>query len=148
MIKDKLSYWFSILTNLGVLIGVVFLAYEIQHNNELLVQESRYSLLQNQKDWKMFLNGDPKIAKLIYSASIDELSEIDKLRRFDILSGVLLTWQWEWEQSKSGLFGDSNLPIEGFRTLWKMQNYQLHWAELKPILNPDFADFLETEIAN
>ncbi|MEH6550041.1 MAG: hypothetical protein V7711_17295 [Pseudomonadales bacterium] len=146
MNTEKTNHWISLLANLGVVAGVVFLAFEIQQNNELLVQDSRYSMLENQKDWKFFLNGDPEIAKLMYASHIGDLTEIEKLRRFDILSGLLLTWQWEWEQSQSGLFGNSKLPVEGFRALWKHQNIQTEWSELKPILKSDFADFLENEI--
>jgi hypothetical protein len=143
---EKVNNWIALIANLGVVAGVVFLALEIQQNNELLIQDSRYSMLENQKDWKFFLNGDPEIAKLIYNSDNKELSEIEKLRRFDIISGLLLTWQWEWEQSQSGLFGNSQLPVEAFRTLWKSQNTQAEWAELKPILKPEFADFLENNI--
>jgi hypothetical protein len=143
---EKINHWIALIANIGVVAGVVFLAFEIQQNNELLVQSSRYSMLENQKDWKFFLNGDPEISKLMYTPNVGELNEIERLRRFDILSGILLTWQWEWEQAQSGLFGNSKLPVEGFRELWKSQNTQLEWAELKPILKPEFAEFLQNNI--
>jgi hypothetical protein len=142
----KTSHWIALLANLGVVAGVVFLAFEIQQNNELLEQDSRYSMLVNQKDWKFFLNGNPEVAKLMYGSQTGELNEIEKLRRFDLVSGLLLTWQWEWEQSQSGLFGDSQLPVEGFRTLWNSLNVQTEWIKLKPILKPEFAYFLEKEV--
>ena len=144
----RFSMWLTLLANFGVVAGVVFLAYEIQQNNELLIQESRYLMLENQKDWKMFLTSDPEIAKLIYGTKTGELNELDKNRRIEILSGVLLTWQWEWEQSQTGLLGKTTLPIEGFRTVWKMQHMQADWAKLKQTLSPRFANFLELKIAN
>ncbi|MBT4519408.1 MAG: hypothetical protein HOC23_05330 [Halieaceae bacterium] len=145
---QKTNHWIALIANFGVIAGVVFLAFEIQQNNELLVQESRYSMLENQKDWKFFLNGNPEVAKLIYAPDTGELSEVDKLRRFDILNGLLLTWQWEWEQSQTGLFGDSQLPVEAFRTLWKSQGSQTEWLKLKPTLRPEFADFMEDNVVN
>jgi hypothetical protein len=148
MNMEKTNHWLALLANLGVIAGVVFLAFEIRQNNELLVQDSRYSMLENQKDWKFFLNGDPEIARLIYGSQTSELNEIEKFRRFDILSGLLLTWQWEWEQSQSGLIGDSKLPVEGFHALWNYQNIQAEWAELRPILKPGFAGFLEDNVVN
>ena len=143
---EKTNQWLSLIANVGVVAGVVFLAFEIQQNNELLIQESRYSMLENQKDWKFFLNGNPEIAKLIYASSSGELNEIEKFRRFDILSGLLLTWQWEWEQSQSDLFGSSQLPVEGFRALWMSTNIQADWVGLKSILRPEFAEFLESNV--
>jgi len=146
MNAEKSNYWLALIANLGVVAGVVFLALEIQQNNELLVQDSRYSMLENQKDWNFFLNGDPEIAKLVYSSATKEFSEIEKLRRVDILSGQLLTWQWEWEQSQSDLFGNSQLPVAFFRSSWKSQNIQAEWAELKPILRLEFTNFLENNV--
>jgi hypothetical protein len=145
---EKTSHWIALVANFGVIAGVVFLAFEIQQNNELLVQESRYSMVQNQKDWKFFLNGDSEIAKLIYGPDLEKLNEVERMRRFDILSGLLLTWQWEWEQFQTGLFGNTGLPIEGFRALWRNQKIQTDWAELKPILGTEFANFLEGEVVN
>jgi len=144
----KVGSWLTLFANFGVIAGVVFLAYEIQQNNELLVQQSRFSMLQNQKDWKMFLTADREIAKIIYGPQVDELNEIDRIRRFEILSGVLFTWQWEWTQFQAGLLGASDLPIEAFRAVWEIQNTQLDWPALKPTLDPGFAEFLEKNVTD
>jgi len=146
MNAKKVGRWVTLVANLGVVAGVVFLAFEIQQNNELLEQDSRYSMLENQKEWKFFLNGDAEVARLLYGSESENLNEIEKLRRFDILSGLLLTWQWEWEQSQSGLIGDSQLPVAGFRALWRSANIQAQWEEFKPILKPGFAHFLESNV--
>jgi hypothetical protein len=145
---EKLNHWLTLIGNVGVIAGVFFLAYELQQNNELLVQESRYSMLQNSKDWVQFIAGSEEISALLYLDSNASLSELDTARRRGILIANLMAWQWEWEQSRSGLFGDTDLPVQGFRAFWKDFEIERNWPQVRETLDPDFVVFMENEVAN
>jgi hypothetical protein len=145
---EKLTHWLALVANFGVVAGVVFLAYELQQNNELLVQESRYSMIQNQKDWTQFINGSKEVSNLLYVKGNQDLSDIEKNRRFGILLGNVFTWQWEWEQSRAGMFGGTDLPIDAFRALWRDFGLERNWPELKVTLKPGFVTFMENEVIN
>jgi hypothetical protein len=145
---DKLNHWMTLIGNVGIIAGVVFLAYELQQNNELLVQESRYSMLQNSKDWIQFNAGSEEISNLIFLDSGETLSELDETRRFNILVGNMLAWQWEWEQSRSGLFGETELPVPAFRAFWRVLGLDRNWPEIRETLDPSFVIFMENEVAN
>jgi ATP phosphoribosyltransferase regulatory subunit HisZ len=67
MNMEKLNHWLTLVANFGVIAGVVFLAYELRQNNELLEQGSRYSMLQNQKDWTQFIASNEEISNLLYA---------------------------------------------------------------------------------
>ena len=144
----ELNDWLGVVTNLGVIAGLVLVAYEIQQNNELLIQESRYNMVQNQKDWSQFLTSDEQIFNLITVASGEELTVAENARRYSILLGNLQTWQWEWEQSRTGLLGTTDVPVQAFRTLWVNFKIERNWQQLRIALNPDFVKFMENEIAN
>ena len=149
MKMDGLNKWLTLGANIGVVAGIIFLGIELQQNNELLVQDSRYSMLQNQKDWGMYSSSTEEISSLLFlNASGHELTELDEVRRFNILTVNLLTWQWEWEQSKSGLFGGTRLPVEAFRAMWNRYALARDWAELKQALAPEFVIFMENEVAD
>ena len=134
----ELNDWLGVVTNLGVIAGLVLVAYEIQQNNELLIQESRYNMVQNQKDWSQFLTSDEQIFNLITVASGEELTVAENARRYSILLGNLQTWQWEWEQSRTGLLGTTDVPVQAFRTLWVNFKIERNWQQLRIALNPDF----------
>ena len=148
MNMDAVNRWLALLANFGVLAGVVFLAFELRQNNELLIQESRYNMVQNQKDWSQFLTSDEEIFKLIVVDSEVELTDAEKARRYSILLGNLQTWQWEWEQSRSGLLGTTDVPVEAFRVLWVNFEIEENWPQLKPTFKPEFVRFIENEVAN
>ena len=145
---EKLTHWLTLVANFGVIAGVVFLAYELQQNNELLVQESRYSMLQNQKDWTQFINGSEEVSNLLYVEDSQNLSDLDQDRRFGILLGNIFTWQWEWEQSRTEMFGETELPVEAFRALWQNFGLERDWPELKVTLKSDFVTFMENDVIN
>ncbi len=94
MDMKRLNHWLALVANLGVIAGVVFLAYELQQNNALLVEELRYSMLQNQKDWTQFIAGNTDISNLLYVNGTQNLSDLEKDRRFGILVSNMFTWQW------------------------------------------------------
>jgi hypothetical protein len=149
MKSESINQYITMAANIGVLMGIIFLALELQQNNELLAHGSRYSMLQNQKDWSQYLNGDEEISRLMYlDASRHNLSDLDNVRRFNILFGNLSAWQWEWEQSRSGLFGEKELPVEVFRALWRNFVIERDWPELSKIFKPDFVIFIENEVSN
>jgi hypothetical protein len=66
---EKLNRWLALGANVAVSAGIVFLAVEIRQNSQILVEQARYSMLENQKEWAFFTAGDRDIARLIYPAS-------------------------------------------------------------------------------
>jgi hypothetical protein len=52
---------------------------------------------------------------LAYGSSDDGLTALMRVRRRQILGGLVAMWYWEWEQSSSDLFGETPLPIDGYR---------------------------------
>ena len=89
-----------------------------------------------------------EISNLIYLDNGETLSECDETRRVSILVGNMLAWQWEWEQSRSGLFGETELPVQAFRAFWRDLRLERNWPEIRKTLDPGFVAFIENEVAN
>jgi hypothetical protein len=149
MKKIDLGQGAQLLANLGVIAGIVFLAVELRHNNQILIEQARYSMLQNQKDWTFFIDGNEDTARLFYAMEGNApFSELDQERRTSMVIGNLLTWQWEFEQSRLKLFGDSQLPVETFRFVWRQAHIGELWESVKNGFSPEFVQFIDEEIAN
>jgi hypothetical protein len=149
MKKIDLGQGAAILANLGVVAGIIFLAVELRQNNQILIEQSRYSMLQNQKDWTFFVNSDEEIARLMFSMGGDvAFSELDVKRRTDLISSLLRMWQWEFEQSRLGMFGESELPIEGFKKAWRDYEIAHLWDVVRSTFSPEFVQFIDNEVAN
>ena len=124
----SLGQLLEVMASIGVIAGIVFLAIELRQNNQLLVEQTRYSMLQNQKEWTIFLTGDPDVSRLAFSSrQSGQLDDLDRIRQSEILTNLLFAWQWEFEQSNSGLFGQSELPLEAYRYGWRIHGLDQVW---------------------
>ena len=45
---DRLNQWLTLLANIGVIVGIVFLAFEIQQNTEMMKAQTRDSMAAKQ----------------------------------------------------------------------------------------------------
>ena len=149
MKKLDLGQSIGILANVGVIAGIAFLAVEIHQNNELLEEQARYGMLENQKASTYFITQTPELARLVYGApDINVLTEVDQYRRKEILSTLLFMWQWEFERGTSGRFSENQIPVEGYRAGWEWYDLDNVWNELKPQYSTEFASFIDDRIAH
>ncbi|MCG8414160.1 MAG: hypothetical protein MI746_08060 [Pseudomonadales bacterium] len=103
---DKLNSWLSLLANIGVLLGIVFLVYEIQQNTNSMQSQTRNELSQQQIDWLLTVGTDEYSAR-----AYNECTEIrtppasaEDLSCIFIYSANLRMWENEWYQYNQGLF--------------------------------------------
>ena len=148
MKDDKLNRLLTLGANFGVIAGIIFLGFELKQNNQLLVEEARYSMLENQKEWAYFISAADNVSDSVMSPdSNSELSETDKIRRGELFGTLLFMWQWEFEQSRSKLFGGSEVSIEAYRHGWRNYKIAEIWPEIRDWYSDDFIRFMEEEVA-
>ena len=149
MDKDRLNRWLTLGANVGVIAGIIFLGFELRQNNQLLVEQARYSMLENQKQWAYFVSAAGNVSDhVIVPDGNSELSTTDKIRRGELIGTLLFMWQWEFEQSQSKLFGQSDVSVEAYKYGW--QNYHIAevWPEIRGWYSDEFVQFMEEEIAD
>ena len=148
MDADRLNRWLTLGANVGVIAGIIFLGFELRQNNQLLVEQARYSMLENQKQWAYFVSAADNVSDAVMSPDdSSELSKIDKIRRDEFIGTLLFMWQWEFEQSQSKLFGQSDVSIEAYKHGWR--NYQIAkvWPEIRGWYSDEFVLFMEERVA-
>ena len=147
MKKIDLGQLISILANLGVIAGILFLAYEIRQNNQFLAEQTAYSILQNQISWTDLIGTDADAARLVFAPGNDSsLTQVEEIQRFELLLGVLGRWEWEFRRFRMGI---AELPpIERFRAFYRRAQLERDWDELRPQLTPEFAVWLDANVVN
>jgi len=102
--SSKINDWLSLIANVAVVGGIVFLAIEIGQNNELLRSESRQALVANDVAslTANFQNADV-FAKLV---SETELSAEDQLRLSFMYAIDLRNREFEYFQYTNGLLDE------------------------------------------
>jgi hypothetical protein len=85
MDRDRLNWWLTIMANLGVLGGLVFVGFEIRQNTSQLRAEASYSITASVNELNAGLFGDPELAELVFRGERDlgSLTAIERTR-FDL----------------------------------------------------------------
>ncbi len=114
---DKLNQWLTLVANLGVLIGIAFLAFEVQQNTDALHSQTRATIFSGVQE-ELWKNMEYPDVTLNMQTTDHELSPEEKVR-FDAWmmasmkarelawleyrSGNIESFQWEGEQAVIGL---------------------------------------------
>jgi hypothetical protein len=137
---------------LGVIGSLIFVAFEIRQNNELLAAEARANRHENrsQNSNRQFLE-NPHLAELIVradgGASLTEVEQYTIERYFD---QMLLDFQFVFVEYQRGQFDDQDLAIalmkNGFYRTSGMQRYWNEYAEKH--FRPDFVLWMNEHIVD
>lgn len=66
---DKINRWLTLVANLGVLIGIIFLAREIDQSNRIAERDGRSDLISQELDFQRSFIEDPMITAMLLKLS-------------------------------------------------------------------------------
>ncbi len=150
MNTEKMSHVVSMTANVGVLIGLSLLVYELNQNNQHLQQQAEFVAFQMRVQTFQGLAGNAEIGRLVYSNLSDQpLTEVDKTRRLDWFSSLFATWQWEFERQRSGLikqFDSLTHMAAVYRDYFQFSEAEHAWHKRKHYFAADFVEFMDTQV--
>ena len=117
MDKDNLNKWLTLTANLAVVAGIVFLAFELKQNNELLETEIR-TIRHNVRaaDFLLPLEHRPYANALIKKRRGEPLSEYESLILNRGIATTLYNYQYVFTEYSFGRIAESTIPISQWRT--------------------------------
>jgi hypothetical protein len=151
MKKFELGQALNTLANAGVIAGIIFLAVELNQNNELLELEARATLSENlQNGWDRISTDAEFAALLIKDRNEEDLSEVEELRLNAYWMGVLLRRQFQFQnfpESSEGLDGLKRIYASygSLRRTWNGKASASRSAG-KDSFSPEFVRFLDSGI--
>ena len=158
MKKIDLGQVVTILANVGVIVGIIFLAVELSQNNELLAAQAR--LAQNERLTDTFndMIQSPEFAETMAKSSRgDELSprEAVQLRAFH--SRQFRSWQWQFFERELGSL--QSIPIDSWRNVVRGRTsfraslgteldgtWAASWEANRPVLESQFVEFMDANV--
>jgi len=111
MNTDNLNRWLTLCANIGVVIGIIFLAFELQQNNELLksqAQETQALSIQNattlDQDFLLVIAADSALAEtwFTYLRAPDTLTEVKQLQASYLMAALLRRLEGVYLQKRLG----------------------------------------------
>jgi len=80
MNRDNLNWWLSVVANLGVIGGLIFVGYEVRQNTVQLRAESSQSITESVNALNAGVYADPVLAEILLRGS-GNLTALDALER-------------------------------------------------------------------
>ncbi len=152
MKKIDLGQAATILANIGVIAGIVFLGIELQQNNELLAAEARATRHQNRSDHaNRVLLENPGLVELIVKADNGEpLTQEEHYALERYLDQALINWQFTFVEYRRGQFDEIELSADSMKSYFNnLPGMRQYWNKVKGVeLRPDFVQWMEENVAN
>ena len=149
MKRIDLGQTISILANLGVIAGIMFLAFELQQNNDLLASQARATLLTARvTQQELMATNAGRLAEIVITSRKGEAlttTEMSQLRAYWSL--MLYNFAAMHREVVDGPLDETDIP----RGQWAA-NFQVHpnllefWEAAKVDFDPAFAQFIEQRV--
>jgi len=158
MKKIDLAQAITILANIGVIAGIVFLAVELNQNSEQLRAQAQFSYMQSRANARYQIAFNPEVAEYLLKPA-DSMTQLEKERYGSLIEATILTMEWEYAQVLDGNLPDNRESLIGkWRSSWRPlflprddQEALIHreaWSRIRSSLRVDFIEFWEQEIIN
>ena len=139
---DRINRWMMLAANIGVLIGILFLVFELRQNTIASRLDAASNFQDSFSEIEFFIAQNPEFAELLESGrNGDEVTGADELRLTVFYGNVLRTWQNAHFQYISGSLN---------RELWNGSQSRLavvlkedhglveHWRKNRSQFSPAF----------
>ena len=147
---DKWDKWISIATNFGVIGGILFLAIELQQNNNQLAAQARYAQFEMQSyDFNRVIFENADLASILVKARNQQaLSEEEALvlNRFNLQT--IRDFEFEFMESQRGLIDSSQISLDRWAGIFSSNPNLLNvWETRSAIWQDEFRFALNEALA-
>ena len=142
---DKVNRWLTLVANIGVVAGIVFLAIEIKQNTEVVraqtrsgITESVLTLLQMERDSRL-------VATYAKQEHGEDLTFEERFLLDNMANAKFRHWENSYYQRRAGLFDEDQYNAETV-TIWQsmqMQDHVDHWEANREMYSKQFRDFVD-----
>ena len=144
---DNLNKWLMLAANFGVIAGIMFLAVEIQQNNELLEAEARINQLNTRNTTVNYIVENPAMTEVMHKLEIGEnLTPKEETLLVWFLRDLFNRWEWQYQEYVSGFVQEESLNTDAWDS----------WLNRSPIIkkvwdgatgvSDEFRQYLEARI--
>lgn len=149
MKKFDIGYTIQILANVGVIAGIVFLAFELRQNNEHMAAQGRFNRVSLVAQQFRTLAEDSDLTELrVQAGNGKQLSEVEQRRVDAALMATFVILQWEFEELPEDSAEIANMREVMHRNFANDATYLNIWNDRKGAFNPEFVQWMEDNVVN
>ena len=153
MATTKINDWMTLIANVSVVAGIVFLAAELRQNTNAIRAQTRDSVTEKQLVVFQSIATTPELAEAWSVGLAGGLEALEPAERPMLLFwviAVLRAWENEYSQYERGLFSSEEfLPrMERWRRNMEFELYRSTWAENRDSFSPAFRAAIDAMVSN
>ena len=152
MKKIDLGQTITVLANVGVLIGILLLVYELNQNRQMMQAQTRSAIANGITDFLVNIGSDRELSDLwSLGGSGTSLDEAES-RQFSVLmTGFLRYLEGAHYQYRNGLFEQNEFETqrEQIRRLFALPGYKSYWCDPRrpTVFTHDFSSEMDALIS-
>ncbi len=150
MKKIDLGQSISILANIGVIAGIVFLAVELQQNNELLSAQARSERVSlRQADTALLIQTPELVTAVLKHQRDEQLTDYEELIFSNYLNFIFTNFENVYMESQRGLIEEDSIPVDSWRSNFHGSgDFDMleYWNAQKVGFQPRFVEWMEENI--
>ncbi|MDH3643007.1 MAG: hypothetical protein OES38_12975 [Gammaproteobacteria bacterium] len=152
---ERINQWTGLIANIGLIAGIVFLAYEIQINTNAVTTASANSYVEHWIDTGLAIGLDPEVTELMRKIDVEgwEAVSPSDANRIRFISGSILKgiefahFQWREGNLDPGLWQGNNAGL--YEYLWGVSSMREIWLSGDRVrFHPEFRYFVDQMIAD
>ncbi len=141
MKKIDLGQTIGILANVGVLAGLILLAFELNQNRDMMRAQVRHQVSQGLIDQFFSTAANPELTEFVQRALASSLeSPVEQARFESYLLARFRYWEDVHFQYRAGLYDDSEFgpATVGWKNLLRYEPVTEYWYRRKAGYSPEF----------
>jgi len=149
---SKLERWLTLVANLSVVAGIVFLAAEMRQNTEAIQAQTRDSLTEKQMEFSGWVATNRDLADVFRRGQRAGYAALDstEVTMFTLLvHGIFREWENSFYQYERGLFTPEEFQgrVERWRLSLDERGYRQYWASQRNVFSPSFRAEIDRIVA-
>jgi hypothetical protein len=151
MKKINLGQTIGIVANIGVLVGLLLLVFELQQSREMMEAQTRHAVSQGIVDQLGELASNADLADLQHRAQCGKLNSSLEERRFrSFVNSRLRYWEDVHYQYRRGLYAESEFlaQTQAWRAFLRFSAVSENWKVMKGGFAPEFVEHIDALIVD
>lgn len=134
-----------LVANIGVIAGIIFLAVEVQQNNQVLELQTQLQLQSNRETINTRLAENGELAAILVKRESGEpLSDVEAYRLDRLWRASFTIWESEYRLYRDGLLSDSLINPARFRAALEANpGMKEGWTIRKSNYSQEFVSWIE-----
>ena len=139
----------SVLANIGVIAGIVFLGIELRQNNSLLEAQTslaRFSV-DRERRTRLLENRAGLLETMLKARNGEELNRTERAQLTAHWLDVLDSWLWQFREAQAGRIGQDLIDVTTWGNLWRQdEGFRTAYRNIFAQRDAEFDRYLEDNV--